>query len=224
MNFAPLPGFAVPKTYAAWPVWADSARAEVKFSPLAKKQAVRIYAKARAFNRMSKTTGRYGGVLGSAALRVLETLVFDFLNFRSGRLDPSYEAIAAKTGLSRATVATALKRLKELRIVNWLRRCVEDWTDGRFTLSQETNAYAVLPPSQWRGFVDPEPPAPPPDPTAWGAIPPLMGALEEAATLSGERASPAAILRALDSDPADTLAAALGRLMRARQGSEGPQT
>jgi hypothetical protein len=217
ISIASLPGFAIPKTYASWPVWSDSARAEVRFTPLAKKKAARIYNKARAFNRTTKVAGRYGGVLGSSALRVLEVLVFDFLNFRSGRLDPSYEAIARKTGLARSTVATALARLKELRIIHWLRRCVEDWSDGRFTLTQETNAYGVVPPSQWLGFVDPEPPAPPPDPTAWGATPPMMTAIEEAATLGREGASQAAILRALESDETDELAAALGSFMRARE-------
>jgi hypothetical protein len=219
-----FPGFSGPKTYTIWPVWADSARAEVQFHPIPKKQALRLYHKARAFNRTAKRAGRYGGMLGSAALRVLESLIFDFLNYASGRLDPSYEAIARKTGLSRSTVAEALKLLKELRILHWLRRCVPEWIEGRFTLRQETNAYAVLPPSQWQGFTDPEPPAPPPDPSAWGATPMMMGALEEAASLSGERASPAAILRALESDPRDELAAAMGRLMRAREASMGAQT
>ena len=50
------------------------------------------------------------------------------------------------------TVATALRRLRELRILNWVRRCAESWRDGRFMLEQETNAYAVLPESQWRGY------------------------------------------------------------------------
>ena len=41
------------------------------------------------------------------------------------------------------SVATALKRLRELGILNWVRRCAETWRDGRFVLEQETNAYAV---------------------------------------------------------------------------------
>jgi hypothetical protein len=32
-----------------------------------------------------------------------------------------------------------------------VRRCAERWADGRFALEQETNAYAVLPETQWRG-------------------------------------------------------------------------
>jgi hypothetical protein len=53
------------------------------------------------------------------------------------------------------TVATALARLRELGILNWVRRCAERWADGRFVLEQETNAYAVLPESQWQGYRPP---------------------------------------------------------------------
>ena len=55
ISIAPLPGFAGPKTYAAWPVWKDSARAEVKFQPLPKKRAVRLYHEARRFERQTRT-------------------------------------------------------------------------------------------------------------------------------------------------------------------------
>ena len=41
--------------------------------------------------------------------------------------------------------------------------------DGRFTLEQDTNAYAILPSSQWRGYREP-PEAPAPAIAAHGAI------------------------------------------------------
>lgn len=212
-----LPGFAGgPKTYAAWPVWSDSVRAEVRSSPLPKKAATRLYHKARAWNRAAKVAGRYGGALGSSALRVLEALIFDFLNYASGRLDPSYESIARKTGLGRSTVAEALKRLKALRVITWLRRCTEDHDGaGQYRLRQETNAYGLLPPSQWLGFIDPEPPAPPPHPSAWGATPPLPDVLDQATQARRDGASGAALARILESDEGDGLAAALARLGRA---------
>jgi hypothetical protein len=53
------------------------------------------------------------------------------------------------------TVASALKHLRELGILNWVRRCGESWRDGRFVLEQDTNAYAVLPETQWRGYRPP---------------------------------------------------------------------
>ena len=83
-----LPGFDLPKTYAAWPVWHDSTPADVKFHPLPKKKAVRIYHKAREFERRTRQTGRQDGALGRNGLAVLHALIFDFLNYASGRLDP----------------------------------------------------------------------------------------------------------------------------------------
>jgi hypothetical protein len=41
-------------------------------------------------------TGQDGGAVGHTGLLVLHTLIFDFLNFSTGRLDPSYAAIARK--------------------------------------------------------------------------------------------------------------------------------
>jgi hypothetical protein len=63
-------------------------------------------------------------------------LIFDFLNFRTGRLDPSYAAIARKAGVCVRAVATALARLRELGILNWVRRCAESWREGRFVLEE----------------------------------------------------------------------------------------
>jgi hypothetical protein len=147
-------------------------------------------------------------------LLVLHTLIFDFLNQKTGRLDPSYSTLQRATRLCRQTVATALATLKELGIINWIRRCREDRDeDGRFVLRQETNAYAILPTSQWRGYTDSEE-AEPLHPTAWGACPPLPSVIEEAATTAHEGGSMAAVIARLEDDPRDTVAAALSRLGR----------
>ena len=158
----PLPGFtALSRTYAPWPVWSGSTTTPIRFAAMPKKAAVRLWHRARDFDRGTHQPGRHGGALGHTALAVLHALIFDFLNHRTGRLDPSYAAIAAKAGVCVRTVASALQRLRELGILNWVRRCAESWQDGRFVLEQETNAYAVLPESQWRGYRPPqEPPAP----------------------------------------------------------------
>ena len=142
---------------------------------------------------------------------MLHALIFDFLNHRTGRLDPSYAAIAAKAGVCVRTVATALQRLQALGILNWVRRCAERWADGRFVLEQETNAYAVLPESQWRGYRPPPEPPATALPGTWGDPPPMLSALAQAA-LEGDLAGK---VQALASDPKDGLAAALARLGRA---------
>jgi len=207
----PLPGFTAPQTYAPWPVWSGSVAKPVRFAPMAKKAAVKLWHRARDFDRGTHQPGRHGGAVGHAALQVLHALVFDFLNFRTGRLDPSYAAIATKAGVCVRTVATAIKRLRELGILHWVRRCAESWRDGRFVLEQETNAYAVLPESQWRGYRSPQEPPAAPWPETWGATPPLPSALVQAA-LEGDLAGKVHVLA---SDPKDRLAAALARLGRA---------
>jgi hypothetical protein len=175
-----------------------------------KKQAVRLWHRARDFDRGSHQPGRHGGAVGHTALQVLHALIFDFLNHRTGRLDPSYSAIARKAGVCVRAVATALARLRELGILNWVRRCAESWRDGRFVLVQETNAYAVLPDSQWRGYRPPaEPPAPAPG--TWGEPTPMPSVLAQVALetdLVGK-------VMALATDPKNRLAAALASLGRA---------
>ena len=148
MSAASLPFLpALPQTFAAWPVWSGSVAAPVRFVAMPKKAAVKLWHRARDFDRGTHESGRHGGAVGFTALQVLHALIFDFLNFRTGRLDPSYAAIARKAGVCVRTVASSLKRLRELGILNWVRRCAERWQDGRFRLEQETNAYAVLPES-----------------------------------------------------------------------------
>ena len=138
-HFLPaLPGIDSPKTYAAWPVWSGSTTDELKWPNVIKAAVLDWYHKARKWNAAKEIAGRYGGTLGSAALRVLESLVFDFQNYKTGQLDPSYEAIATKTGLGRSTVAEALRRLRQFGLLHWVRRSAHDWKDGKFRLKQIT--------------------------------------------------------------------------------------
>ena len=219
----PFPGFTGegPKTYAAWPVWKDSTTKEIRFERMPKKVATRLYHRARDFDRKTNKPGCHGGAVGPAALKVLEALLFDFLNYASGQLDPSYAAIARKANVCQRTVGNALRRLKELGILNWMRRCAETMQDGRFVLEQETNAYAVLPPSQWRGYKEPPEPQPP-APGTWGDHPPLPSVLVQAA--ADRRAGDCfrTTIATLESDETDPLAAALARLGRTLE-SRNPQ-
>jgi len=171
---------------------------------------VRLWHRARDFDRGTHQPGRHGGAVGHTALQVLHALIFDFLNHRTGRLDPSYAAIARQAGVCVRTVATALKRLRELGILAWVHRCAERWADGRFVLEQQTNAYAVLPEGQWRGYRPPQE-APGPPPGTWGDPAPVPSVLAQAAAESDLRV----VVGILDADPKDWLAAALARLGRA---------
>jgi hypothetical protein len=205
-----LPGFTtLSRSYAPFPVWSGSTTAPAQFVAMPKKQAIRLWHRARDFDRTTHQPGRHGGAIGPAALAVLHALIFDFLNHRTGRLDPSYTAIARKAGVCVRTVATALARLKQLGILNWVRRCAESWQDGRFVLEQQTNAYTVLPESQWRGHrAPPEPPAPLPG--TWGDPTPMLP-VDVLARLEGDLAGKVQVLA---SNPKDRLAAALASLGR----------
>jgi hypothetical protein len=207
--------FSLPQTYAAWPVWSDSTTNDVHFQPMPKKAAVRLWHRAREFDRQTHQPGRHGGTVGHTGLQVLHTLIFDFLNYASGRLDPSYAAIARKANVCERAVATALKRLRELGILNWVRRCAKDWQDGRFVLAQETNAYAVLPSSQWRGYREPVGEAPAPAAGTWGDPPPMSDVRLQAALEAGQGGNLRSVVQVLEHDPKDRLAAALARLGRA---------
>jgi hypothetical protein len=206
-----------PKTYATWPVWHESTTKEVKFQPMKKKEAVKLWHKARAFERQTRDPGHQDGALGRSGLAVLHSLLFDSLNYVSGALYPSYATIADNAATSVSSVWRGLKKLKEAGVVNWLRRCKEEYIDGRFTLKQESNAYAVLPCSQWNGFSEP-PEAPPPEAGTWGDHPPLPGALDLAAIVGREGGDLTARIAALESDDGDPLALALAGLGRAIRG------
>lgn len=210
---APLPGFDSPKTFAAWPVWRHSTTQEVRFVAISRKEAARRWQKARRFDRQTHTKGKHGGMIGRTALAVLYALLFDFLDFKTGELDPSYQTIADKAGVCRRTVATALARLRDLGVLHWQRRSrPESEKGGGYRQVQITNAYAVLSPANWKGFYEPPPP-PPPHPSTWGATPPLDPLAEAAGEL--RHGQPAAALAILETDPGDRLAGALARLGRA---------
>lgn len=208
-----FPGFGGlgPKTYAAWPVWKDSTTKDVRYQPMSKKKAVRLYHEARRFERQTRQPGRQDGALGRNGLAVLHAMLFDCLNYASGRLDPSYEGLARLACISYRSVARGLQRLRAAGVLNWVRRCTPTLQDGRFVLEQDTNAYAVLPATQWRGYAVPAP-VPPPAAGTWGDHPPLPDLLTQAMQ---ERQAGAGIRRTIDLlsvDPRDHLAVALARL------------
>lgn len=209
-----LPAFNNGKTRAPGPVWRGSTTKEARCLPMSRKQAARIWHRARRFDRDTRQPGRHGGAIGRTALTVLYALLFDFLNYQTGRLDPSYDGIARRAGVCRRAVAAALQRLKTLGVIHWLRRCSETRDHaGRFQLVQDTNSYVVLPPARWRGYV--EPPAHDIHPTEWGAEPPLPSLIDAARADIKDGAGMAAVLSRLDTDPGDKLASALAAMGRA---------
>jgi hypothetical protein len=186
-NFMPaLPGpTGSYRSYAPSPVWRDSTTADVKFQPMPKKRAVKLWHRAREFERQTRQPGKQDGAIGRNGLAVLHAMIFGFLDFRTGQLDPGYATLAREACISIRSVARGLQNLKLVGVLNWVRRCAASFKDGRFTLEQETNAYAILPSSQWRGFAE-TPEAPPPAPGTWGDHPcGMRDPMEEATAEQG---------------------------------------
>src|SRR5690349_892498 len=203
------------QTHAPHPVWSGSTSKPVQFTPLPKKAAMRLWQYAREFDRQTKEKGRHGGAVGHTALQVLQVLIFDFLNFRTGRLDPSQAAIARKANLCPRAVSDALKRLHGLGILTWVRRCAEGWTDGRYWRAAPTNAYALLPSPRSRGFRPPRDEPPPPHPDTWGKPPAMPSILAAAAIERRAGGTLKEAVRVLELGPVNGLEAALARLGRA---------
>jgi hypothetical protein len=210
--------FSFEKTYAEHPVWKDSARAPARFAALAdnradaRRAAARRFHDARRFERQTRKAGCQDGKLGRNGLAILQAMLFDFMNHRTGRLDPSYEALARAANISIRSVARGLAKLRAAKVISWIRRVYEKEIGGAWRMAQDTNAYAIAPQTQWSGFRA-QPPSPPPDPDAWGARPPLPGALELAAENLRD-GLPRAAQSALESDPGNELAGALASLGR----------
>lgn len=185
-------------TSTAWPHWHNSLPCEQHRwpAPPRRKEARQLYEAARAHDRKT-------GALGLKGLAVFYSLLFDFLCFRTGRLDPSGNAIAEKASVSDATVWRALARLEAAGFIERVRR-VARGIDG--AIRQITNAYSVR---------DPSPAAPIiPEGATWGDHPPTGSPLELCRDVIRQGGDMAAKVAALESE-ASPLAAALARLGRA---------
>jgi len=116
------------------------------FQPLDRNDRARLLAYAEALDRRTRLPGQHGGVLKRTGLAVLRALVLRFQNGRSGRCDPSLEALAEAAGCSRSTVVEALQRLLTAGLVTWRRRMVRVRERGAVMLRQISNAYVVTMP------------------------------------------------------------------------------
>ena len=85
----------------------------------------------------TKAKGRKAGAIGQGGLQVLRCLLHQFHNTATGQCDPGYTAIQARTGMCRAAVAEAIKRLEDTGIICVMRRLVRNG----WRVVQATNAY-----------------------------------------------------------------------------------
>ena len=116
------------------------------FVPLDRNDRARLLAHAEALDRRTRLPGQHGGIIKRTGLAVLRALVLRFQNARSGRCDPSLEALAEAAGCCRATVVEALQRLLAAGLVAWSRRMIRVRERGAVMLRQISNAYTIVMP------------------------------------------------------------------------------
>src|SRR5690242_15877045 len=125
--------------------------------PLDRNAKCRIAAYARAWSARHRQDRQHKGPLTRAFLEVLQALLWQFHNRRSGCCFPSYETIAKRAGCARSTVAEALKVLEWAGVLTWQHRITrirerchdlfgrECW---QWRVHRRSNAYTFRDPQQ----------------------------------------------------------------------------
>lgn len=133
------------------------------FRAVDRREVGSILKAAERLDNLTKAKGRRNGALGYTGLKVLKVLL-SLVDYRTGRLEPSYVALAERTKLSISAVAEALKRLVASGFLVIQRRCEPTGTIGAGPqLRQITNAYRVELPALAAKLLRTAPPAPMPD-------------------------------------------------------------
>lgn len=116
----------------------DRSPAEV---PIGRMASLRI-----AIGRHDEWLEHADGCLRGIDIDVLRA-VLTFIDFATGRLFPSHEAIAAEAQRHKNSVIDALKRLTRHGILAWVRRTIRTGNEGERgpQLEQTSNAYEIAP-------------------------------------------------------------------------------
>lgn len=185
------------------------------WKPTNRQEVSQIVLAARRYELATRQPGARNGALGFVALEVLE-LLSHLIHYRTGRLEPSLDYLAAKLRRSRDAIVRALKALRLNGFLDWLRRYEPTGNEGRGPqVRQTSNAYRLFLPQkarQWLGRFGR--PAPLPD--------------DFTASQDAQKADMEAQLAALDldeqmafrfgaDDPLGKALAALGRSIRQRE-------
>lgn len=85
------------------------------------KARLMVFARALKVKRTSDV-GRHYGELTAKTVDVLEALLFEFHNARTGRCNPSYQRIAEKAHCAKSTAQAALSALEQAGLLTWVHR------------------------------------------------------------------------------------------------------
>jgi hypothetical protein len=129
------------------------------FRSITSQLGAKILRAAERFARVSMSTrckGQRRGQLTDIDVQILEALIFHFMDWKTGRLEPTYAAIGKKTGRGRATIALALQRLEDAGILERMRRFKRiEGADGKMEpqVEQAPNAYRVALPQRLAALI-----------------------------------------------------------------------
>lgn len=131
-----------------------------QWRPIDRNDRARIMYLAERLNTNTRRPGEHGGCLKDSGLQVLRALLFQFLDPKTGRLDPSLDTLARHTGHCKATIVAALKRLRAAGFVTWAQRVALVRIGGEMRPQQVTNGYRIgtgnapagFMPSGWRAY------------------------------------------------------------------------
>lgn len=110
------------------------------FRPITRHEVAAIKKAANDFEVRTKQKGCRNGKLGYTALRILDVLL-KLIDYRTGRLEPSYLWIKSKTGLSISAIAEGLKRLADCGFLQIKRRYRKSEALAGPPVRQISNAY-----------------------------------------------------------------------------------
>lgn len=118
----------------------------VWFRPFSARERGLLMLAAERFDRSTRQAGRRNGALGHIALELLRELT-RLIDFRTGRLEPAYDTLAARMGRSRSAVIEAMKKLKLHGFLDWTRRYEPTGAEFGPQLRQVSNAYRLAMPA-----------------------------------------------------------------------------
>lgn len=187
--------------------WRRTARQELR----------RILLAAKRFDLVGRANGSRNGPLGHVALEVLELLIH-LVDYRTGRLEPAIDTIAAKIRRARSAVIEALARLRLHGFADWLRRFEPTGNEGRGPqVRQVSNAYRLaLPPRAARLLGTMGQDVPLPDDVAQAQ----ETRREELATIKASLPLDELAVLEVDDDPLGRALAQLGRLVQERESAK----
>lgn len=119
--------------------------------PIRPSEIVGILKAAERLDERARKTGERQGPIGEIGLKVLK-LLCRLVDYRTGRLEPSYHYLMASLRRSKAAIARALARLRAHGFIDWIRRCEPTGNTGKGPqVRQVSNAYALRVPATASG-------------------------------------------------------------------------